>query len=104
MSQDELQALLERATQLLESHLTLLESGQEVSESEEWQRCFGKESVVGVLAKLVAMHKQLRDQEETPPPDVLGLFAPMSAADWELLERCVARWKAGEAKGEARAD
>lgn len=101
MSQDELQALLQRATQLLEQHMTHLETGQDVTESEEWQRCFGKESVVGVLSKLVAMHKQLRHEDQAPAPDTTALFAPMTREDWELLARCVQRWQAGEG-GEAR--
>lgn len=92
----ELTALLARTTRLLEQHMSALETGQDVSQLEEWQRCFGKESVVGVLAKLVAMHKQMRDQQDEAPSDDGNEFsAPMTQADWELLERCVMRWKSG---------
>lgn len=94
MEVSELQALLRRATALLDAQMCQIEQGEDATTSEAWQRTFGKESVVSALSKLVGMHKQLLEQERLSEiEDEEPLHTSMSEADWELLELCVNRWR-----------
>lgn len=68
----------------------------------------GKESIIGALAKLLAMQKQVIElmaqvetmeaaaRREKAAAESGEWFKPMSDADWELLERSVARWRASK--------
>lgn len=88
-----MQQMLAACVQALKPYVG--EEGWQVSgdaPDERWQRLFGKESVVGVLAKLVAMHKSLAEQiasEQEAQQEVS--HAPLSEAEWHLLALCVRR-------------
>lgn len=72
----------------------------------QWQPLFGKESVVGALAKLVSLHKSLMEQEQQvmlmaergaagPVTEVL------SDADWQVLALCLEARGSGGGSGGA---
>ncbi len=68
----------------------------------------GKDSIVSALAKLLAMQKQVIElmaqveamgaeaRRDKAAHDNGEWFKPMADADWELLERSVARWRASQ--------
>jgi hypothetical protein len=100
---DALRGLIGRAVTLLDSQLQRIETGKllldEVCTAQadaEWQRCFGKESVVSILAKLVAMSRQLEDLRipEKSQSEVVNEDVPLSDSEWQALEICVANWRA----------
>ena len=61
-----------------------------------WQPLFGKESVAGALAKLVAMHKSLMEQESQAAAMAGREGAELSSEtlseeEWALMRLCVER-------------
>ena len=95
----QLRELVSRCLQLLEQYVSGGQDAQSIRESEAWKHCFGNDSVIAVLSKLVAMQKSLDEQERMmanhSTDDTLD-SAPMTDEDWEMLELCVQRWREGK--------
>ena len=93
-----LEALLTHAITRLSDEIGELEK----AESGLSEPYFGKDSVLAALAKLVAMQKSLQDQAEqrlkwgAAEGDEPAATEPMREAEWQQLERSVARWREGQ--------
>ncbi|MCI5049560.1 MAG: hypothetical protein MRY32_04435 [Rickettsiales bacterium] len=95
----DLSQLLSRSIALLKQQMRELEKEGGNEEEQEliakrWQRIFGKDSVVAVLAKLVQMHKQLEELAANQPDEAQDATKPLSEAEWDWLEQCLARHRA----------
>ena len=95
----QLRELVSRCLQLLEQYVSAPEDAESIRESEAWKHCFGSDSVIAVLSKLVSMQKSLMEQERVMADyavdDTLD-SEPMTNEDWEILELCVERWREGK--------